>query len=97
MTTSKETMTFLLDQLSGVSNLTTKRMFGEYCIYISGIPIGFVSDDQLHLKMTNAGRRMAPDAEEGFPYPDAKPHLLITADFWDDRDWLAELIRGCSH
>lgn len=86
-------MDFLLDQLSGMHSLTTKRMFGEYCVYVLGKPIGFVSDDQLHLKMTKAGRSMAPEAEEGFPYPDAKPHLLITADLWDDRDWLIDLIR----
>jgi len=93
MTTSTSTMDFLLDQLSGLSALTTRKMFGEYCIYLYGKPIGFVCDDQLYLKMTNAGRAFMPEIREGFPYPDAKPHLLVTADLWEDRDWLKQLLQ----
>ncbi len=93
MATSKETMIFFLDQISNLHQLTIRRMFGEYCVYMSGKPVGFVCDDQLYLKITQAGRKQAPWLSEGFPYPDAKPHLLVTADLWEDRDWLANLIQ----
>lgn len=92
MATSAEIINFLVDQLSGVQQLSTRRMFGEYCVYIAGKPVGFVCDDQLYLKITPAGRAVAPHVTEGFPYPDAKAHLLISADRWEDRDWLAELV-----
>jgi len=55
MATSQSTMGFLLDQLSGLAGLSTQKMDGEYCVYLFGKPIGFVCDDQLHLKMTDAG------------------------------------------
>lgn len=93
MTTSRETIAFLMDQLSGLAGVTHLRMFGEYCVYVYGKPVGFVVNDQLHLKMTYAGRDMASEVDEGFPYPNAKPHLLITADLWEDHDWLADLVR----
>lgn len=93
MATSKNTIDYLLDQLTSMTNLTARRMFGEYCIYLSGKPIGFVCDDQLYIKVTTGGRSLAPQVREGFPYSDAKAHLLITEDLWEDRDWLAQLIQ----
>jgi hypothetical protein len=34
---------------------------------------------------------------EASPYPGAKPHLLITADQWEDREWLCGLVRTTAH
>lgn len=86
-------MDFLLDQLAGLVNVSTKKMFGEYCLYLAGKPVALVCDDQLYLKPTDAGRDMVQQAIEGAPYPGAKPHLLITADLWEDRGWLRHLIQ----
>ena len=94
MSTSQATMDYLLDQLSGLANVTSKKMFGEYCLYVSGKPVALVCDDQLFLKPTKAGRGIALQAVEGSPYPGAKPHLLITADLWDDREWLSQLVQA---
>lgn len=92
MATSKEIINFLLDQLSALQQLSTRRMFGEYCVYVAGKPVGFVCDDQLYVKITAAGRQFAPQLTEGFPYPEAKAHFLVTADRWEERDWLQELL-----
>lgn len=94
MATSQATMDFLLDQLTGLANVSSKKMFGEYCLYLAGKPVALVCDDQLYLKPTTAGRGMLHQAVEGAPYPGAKPHLLITADLWEDRDWLSQLIQA---
>ncbi len=69
-------------------------MFGEYCLYWAGKPVALVCNDQLYLKPTNAGRSLAPELVAGFPYPGAKPYLLITADLWEERDWLRQLIEA---
>lgn len=97
MATSQATIDFLLDQLSGLADVGTKKMFGEYCLYLAGKPVGFVCDDQLYLKPTNAGRDMVLHAIEGMPYPGAKPHLLITADLWEDREWFSHLIQAAAN
>lgn len=94
MATSRSTIDFLLDQLSTLEYLSSRRMFGEYCIYLSGKPIGFVCNDEFYLKITAAGRLLAPDAAEGFPYPGARPHLLIPADSWEDHHWLIPLLEA---
>lgn len=93
MATSKSTIDYLLDQLSGAGQVTARKMFGEYCLYSGGKPVALVCDDQLFLKPTEAGRALLATAIQGLPYPGAKPHLLITADLWEDREWLIRLIR----
>src|SRR5512133_565344 len=94
MATDQNTMDFLLDQLSATGSVSSKKMFGEYCLYFDGKPVALVCDDQLFLKPTEAGRAMLKQVVEGSPYPGAKPHLLITGDLWDEREWLCELVRA---
>ncbi len=93
MATSKTTMDFLLDQLSGLGEVSTRKMFGEYCLYLAGKPIALVCDDQLFLKPTDAGLGLISKVTEGYPYPGAKPYFLVTADLWEDREWLGQLIQ----
>ncbi|MGC2167289.1 MAG: TfoX/Sxy family protein [Gallionella sp.] len=94
MATTKDTIDFLLDQLSPLGGASTKKMFGEYCLYVSGKPVGLVCDDQLYLKPTATGRGKLENVIESAPYPGAKPHLLITADQWENGDWLCGLVRA---
>ncbi|MDD5057683.1 MAG: TfoX/Sxy family protein [Sideroxydans sp.] len=94
MATSQNTIDFLLDQLSGAGEVSTKKMFGEYCLYLSGKPVGLVCDDQLFLKPTAAGKSLIETVIEGAPYPGAKPHLLVSADQWEEREWLCDLVRA---
>lgn len=97
MATSQSTIDFLLDQLAGCGPVTARKMFGEYCLYFAGKPIGLVCDDQLFLKPTAAARALMPDPLEGVPYPKARPHLLVSADFWDDRQSLCQCVLATYH
>lgn len=92
MATDQDTIAFLLDQLAALRDIAARKMFGEYCLYVSGKPVGLVCDDQLFLKPTAAGKHKLESVIEGTPYPGAKPHLLITADQWEDSVWLCELV-----
>jgi len=94
MATAQNTIDFLLDQLSGAGEVSAKKMFGEYCLYLAGKPVGLVCDDQLYLKPTKAGKSMIKALIEGAPYPGAKQHLLITADQWEDSEWLCNLVQA---
>ncbi len=92
MSTRPETLDFLLDQLGELPGLRTRRMFGEYCVYVDDKPVAFVCDDQLYVKPTPAGQALLPEPVWGKFYDKAKPHLLLTADRWDDRDLLRALL-----
>jgi len=94
MATSQSTMDFLLDILSDSRQVTVRKMFGEYCLYYAGRPVGLVCDEQLFLKPSAAGQGLMKTFAEGFPFPGARPHLLIGPDDWDDRSWMNALVRA---
>ena len=94
MATSQSTMEFLLDVLSDGHQVSARRMFGEYCLYYAGRPVGLVCDEQLFLKPSEVGRRLMKDPDEGAPFPGARPHLRISPDLWDDRSWMNALVRA---
>ncbi|MBC3900374.1 competence protein TfoX [Acetobacterium malicum] len=96
MGTSKEFADYVCDQLIAAGNISCKKMFGEYGVYLDEKIVGLICDNQFFLKKTEAGQVMIEDhlgtVEEGLPYPGAKPQFLI--DSLDDREWLAELLRA---
>jgi DNA transformation protein len=96
MATSQSTIDFLLDQLAGQGAFSVRKMFGEYCLYLSGVPVGLVCDNQLFLRDGAALRALMNAVVLGEPYPGAKPHICITADQWDDRQALGLWVRAAA-
>ena len=96
MATDPGTIDFLLDQLGRRRGAySTKRMFGEYCLYRDALPVALVCDDVLFVKDTPAGREAIETAaplQFGPPYPGAKLYLRLAPDLWDDSDWLARVL-----
>ena len=95
MATSQSTIDYLLDQLAqGGGACSARKMFGEYCLYYQGRPVGLVCNEQLYLKDTAPGRALMKPQAEGAPFPGARPHLLLCADDWDDHHWLHQTVRA---
>lgn len=92
MPTNQKFVDFVIEQIENAGEITVKKMFGEYAIYSDGKVFGFICDNQLFMKPTNAGREFIEDLKEAPPYPGAKMYFLID-DKIDDRQWLSELIR----
>lgn len=93
MATAQSTVDYILEQIAKAGIITTKKMFGEYAIYCDAKVVAFVCDDQLFVKPTIAGKTFIGTFIEGYPYPGAKPYLLITGDQWEDCEWLTQLIK----
>ena len=93
MATRQETIDFLLEQLEAIQGISARKMFGEYALYVGAKVVALVCDDQLFLKPTKAGKTFLGEPVDGFAYPGAKASFLISADTWDDADWLCDLIR----
>lgn len=97
MTTDPRTVEYIVGQLSGVSGISARKMFGEYGIFCDGKTVALVCNDQLFVKATAEGRAIATGAAETPPYRGAKPSLLIDAGLWDDQEWMANLIRATAN
>lgn len=92
MSTSSDTVQFIVDQAGLGPALTSRKMFGEYALYVDGKVVALVCDDQLFLKPTPAVRAELRSVNERPPYPGAKPHFLL-ADELDDRALLQRVLR----
>ncbi len=93
MATSPGTIDELLDLLAPAGRLSSRKMFGEYCLYLADRPVAFVCDDTLFVKITDAGREIVPDAAEGPCYPGSKAYFRFPPETWSDRDTLCKLLR----
>lgn len=91
MATSKDYLAFVLDQLSGLQEISHRAMMGEYVLYYRGKVIGGIYDDRVLLKPTKAAEAVIPDAERDIPYDGAKEMLLVDV---DDKETLTQLIEA---
>ena len=92
MATDLEFMEFLADQMAGAGEISYRKMFGEYAVYLDGKVVALVCDNRLFVKPTAAGRAFIGAPVEAPAYPGAKNSFLIE-DAFEDREWISELIR----
>lgn len=92
MSTSKEYLNYILDQLSEVEGITYRQMMGEYIIYMKGKIAAYLCDDRLFVKPTPSAVKMLPEAEMQPPYEGAKSMLLVEC--VDDRQSLKALFEA---
>lgn len=94
MATRQSTIDFLIDQLSSLPSIRSRKMFGEYALYCDEKVVALVCDDQLFVKITSEGKAFVGKSyQEGYAYPGAKASILIGADDLEDHERLCELIR----
>lgn len=92
MSTNKEYLGFVLEQLSGLDGITHRSMMGEYIIYYHGKIVAYLCDNRLLVKPVASAKALMPDARFEPPYEGAKEMLLV--DNIDDSDFLTELFEA---
>lgn len=75
MASTSEYLEYVLDLLTGVPEVSSRKMMGEYLLYASGKLFGGVYDDRFLVKDTESSRAVL-SAEE-VPYEGASPMLLV--------------------
>lgn len=91
MATNQKFVDFIIDQIDIPGQVTYRKMFGEYALYLGTKVIALICDNKLYIKPTDAGRAYMVEVIEAPPYPGAKPSFLIS-DKLDDRTWLRNLV-----
>lgn len=92
MASNKDYLEFILEQLSGLNEITHRSMMGEYILYYRGKVFGGIYDDRFLVKPTKSAKAMMPDADMELPYEGAKEMILV--DDVDDREFLRELVEA---
>jgi TfoX/Sxy family transcriptional regulator of competence genes len=92
MATDQSFVEYVQSQSRLGSDLSYKKMFGEYAIYLGGKVVAFACDNQLYVKPTEEGRAFLGKVSEHPPYPGAKPYFRID-DEMEDRERLRALFQ----
>ncbi len=92
MASTKDYLDYILEQLSGLEEITHRAMMGEYIIYYKGKVIGGIYDNRFLIKPTKSAKALMPEAPFELPYEGAKEMLLV--ENIEDRDFMAELFNA---
>lgn len=95
MATSPETIAFVAEQLAGAGSVSTRKMFGEYAVYLDGKVVALVCNDSLFIKPTPGALSLLSHPEMGVPYPGAKPHIAADT-LLDEPELLVQVFRAVS-
>ncbi len=87
---NKEYLEYVLEQLSGLDEISHRAMMREYIIYYRGKVIGGIYDDRFLVKPTKSALEMMPNANLELPYDGAKKMLLV--DDIDNKEFLYKLL-----
>lgn len=89
MASTKGYLDFIMEQLSGLEEITYRAMMGEYILYYRGKIVGGIYDDRLLVKPVKSAVALMPDAAYELPYEGAKEMLLVQD--VDSREFLTGL------
>ncbi len=92
MSSDREYLDFILEQLSDLDGISYRAMMGEFIIYYKGKIAGGIYDDRFLVKPVKSAVEYMPDAEYELPYEGAKKMLLVSN--VDDREFLTGLFRA---
>jgi TfoX/Sxy family transcriptional regulator of competence genes len=93
MASTKDFLDFIVDQIKNQDLVRSKKMFGEYALYYDNKVVALICDNELYIKNTPVGKKIAEekDLEFAAPFPGAKDWILIGDDV-EDRDFLNEIL-----
>ena len=92
MSTGRDYLKFILEQLAPLQEITHRAMMGEYILYYRGRIAAYLCDDRLLVKPVAAARALLPQAPMEPPYPGAKD-MLVVEDV-DNSAFLTELFEA---
>ncbi|WP_037060054.1 TfoX/Sxy family protein [Pseudoxanthomonas suwonensis] len=92
MATDQHFVDYVLEQAGLGDALASRRMFGEFGLYLDGVFVAVAADNMLFLKPTGAARELLATVLEAPPYPGARPWFVVD-DALDDPELLRRLLR----
>lgn len=92
MASAREYLDYVLEQLSGLEDVSYRPMMGEYVLYYRGRVFGGIYDNRLLVKPTKSALALMPNAPRELPYEGAREMLL--ADNLDDRAFMETLLNA---
>ena len=83
MACNKEYIDFVCEMVKDLGMITSKKMFGEYMVYVNAKPILLICDNTVFIKMKEEIQKYMENAETGYPYEGAKLHYILDVENQD--------------
>lgn len=80
MATNADYIEYVCGQIQDVGVVTSKKMFGEYMVYVNAKPVLLICDNTVFVKMLDCIADEMKDADTGNPYNGAKLHYILDID-----------------
>ena len=83
---------YIVEQAGKSGIVNAKKMFGDYCLYCDGKPVGLICDDYLYLKPLKQLEPLLHEEDKQMkpPYEGAK--LMYLIEDIDNKELLKEII-----
>ena len=89
MASTKEFAEFVCDQIRGCGELRSRKMFGEYMMYVNGKPLLMICDNTVYVKMLPETEALLGGGATGRPYEGAREHYILDI---EDREKALDII-----
>ncbi len=80
MASRPEFAAYICEQLEGLGAVRSRKMFGEYMVYLNDKPVIIICDDQAMVKMLPCLSELLEDHPVAPPYEGAKDHYILDPD-----------------
>ncbi|MEG0330503.1 MAG: hypothetical protein RR624_08760 [Longicatena sp.] len=89
MSTSIDFITYVCDQIQDTGNISYKKLFGEYMVYVNNKPILLVCNNCIYVKMYPELKDILKDCPRGIPFYWAIEDYMLDV---DDRELLIRVV-----
>lgn len=85
---------FVCCQLDGVGMIRTRKMFGDYCIYVNEKPLILCCDNIAYIPKHPAIDGLMADAECGFPFEGSKEKYILDVEHGSEARRIVSILEG---
>lgn len=78
MSSSIEFVNYVMDQIRETGQVRSRKMFGEYMVYVNDKPLLLVCDNMVFVKILPETEVLL--TERGTPYEGSKEHFILDVD-----------------
>ena len=90
MASNPDFVAYICEQLEGLGAVRSRKMFGDYLVYLNDKPVFILCDDRAMVKMLPNLAQLLEGRPTEPPYEGAKDHYVLDP---DDRETLREAAR----
>ena len=92
MASTKDYLDYVLEQLSGLEDISYRAMMGEYVLYYQGKVFGGIYDNRFLVKPVKSAAELMPEAPCELPYEGGKEMLMV--EDIEDRELMEKLLNA---